>query len=290
MMGAARGGGRRTGVAPEVYPAQPKAACPLCTHALDAVEAATRLCACGYQVCAFCFHQLEETAAAQGVSPRCPACRAVSPAPQLRAPLPHLPAAEEDLLADDGAGARRRRDPRGRALRGIEDAAEGTALERRRLAHVRVIQRNLVYVVGLTMAVCREEVRAPATSSGLEPLKCCVSGARFLALRSGAFRARASRARATRSCSSGRTTSASSDASSRCGLRRAQRSSGAASATRRFIRDGWRYQPRTGAARGRPRTAARSPRPCCRFARPAHGHFCRFSGIQRSAARTAWRH
>ena len=209
---------------------------------------------------------------------------------QLRAPLPHLPAAEEDLLADDGAGARRRRDPRGRALRGIEDAAEGTALERRRLAHVRVIQRNLVYVVGLTMAVCREEVRAPATSSGLEPLKCCVSGARFLALRSGAFRARASRARATRSCTSGRTTSASADASSRCGLRRAQRSSGAASATRRFIRDGWRYQPRTGAARGRPRTAARSPRPCCRFARPAHGHFCRFSGIQRSAARTAWRH
>lgn len=159
-MGAARGGGRRTGALPEVYPAASKAACPLCTDALDAVEAATRLCACGYQVCAFCWHQLAETAASQGMSPRCPACRAVSAAPQLRPPLPHLPAAEEDLLADDGAGARRRRDPRGRAPRGAEDAPEGTALaERRRLAHVRVIQRNLVYVVGLTMAVCREEVR-----------------------------------------------------------------------------------------------------------------------------------
>jgi hypothetical protein len=42
--------------------------------------------------------------------------------------------------------------------------------DRRRLAHVRVIQRNLVYVVGLSMATCREEARAarlPRTHAAL---------------------------------------------------------------------------------------------------------------------------
>ena len=35
-------------------------------------------------------------------------------------------------------------------------------VDRRRLFNVRVIQRNLVYVVGLTMNNCREEVKFSA--------------------------------------------------------------------------------------------------------------------------------
>ena len=42
----------------------------------------------------------------------------------------------------------------------LQAPAQPEANDRRRLFNVRVIQRNLVYVVGLTMNNCKEEVRA----------------------------------------------------------------------------------------------------------------------------------
>lgn len=81
----------------------------------------------------------------------CPPLQPLQPGP----PLPRLPAEDGELLQDDGAASRRRRDAR--APR--QDDPPQALHEKRRLATVRVLQRNLVYVVGLTMAVCREEVR-----------------------------------------------------------------------------------------------------------------------------------
>ena len=180
--------------------------CPLCTDALNAVEARTQLCDCGYQVCAFCYNQLQEAAAAAGLPPRCPACRRAAAPPQPRPPpLPPLPAAEEDLLADDGGTARRRRETRpargaGRDESGGGDSSAGLP-ERRRLAHVRVIQRNLVYVVGLTMAVCREEARARLAT----PPRCAGSAvdegcAFWLSLAAKALEQRADATLSRRSC------------------------------------------------------------------------------------------
>ncbi|EEH54216.1 uncharacterized protein MICPUCDRAFT_9716, partial [Micromonas pusilla CCMP1545] len=49
--------------------------CPLCCNALDATDRHFRPCRCGYQICAWCWHQLMELAAKDDGKGKCPACR-----------------------------------------------------------------------------------------------------------------------------------------------------------------------------------------------------------------------
>lgn len=50
--------------------------CPLCASPLDATDRAVRYCACGYDMCLWCFNTLLETAQKESLPARCPACRA----------------------------------------------------------------------------------------------------------------------------------------------------------------------------------------------------------------------
>ena len=70
--------------------------CPLCCTALDATDRRFKPCACGYQLCAWCWHQLMEQANAADKVGRCPACRAEYDERSIRFDAP----SEEDLAAE----------------------------------------------------------------------------------------------------------------------------------------------------------------------------------------------
>ncbi|KAF9976189.1 transcriptional repressor general negative regulator of transcription subunit 4, partial [Modicella reniformis] len=46
--------------------------CPLCMEELDISDRNFRPCPCGYQICRFCWHHINEN-----LNGRCPACRRV---------------------------------------------------------------------------------------------------------------------------------------------------------------------------------------------------------------------
>ena len=139
--------------------AEEEADCPLCCNALDATDRHFRPCACGYQICAWCWHQLMERAAAEDGKAKCPACRTTYDEGAIRfdAPPP------EELQRE--ASAKRKGSGSGGSGSSSAPASASAALpapqqpanDRKHLINVRVVQRNLVYVVGLTAPYCREE-------------------------------------------------------------------------------------------------------------------------------------
>ncbi|ACO70426.1 predicted protein, partial [Micromonas commoda] len=115
--------------------------CPLCCNPFDATDKHFRPCKCGYQICAWCWHQLMELAAKDDKVAQCPACRQdydessiTGASSGITIPAPNAAA----IAAGKAAGA------------------DGGS--RKHLFNVRVIQRNLVYVVGLNVQYCREDV------------------------------------------------------------------------------------------------------------------------------------
>ena len=191
----------RGGSSPPPPPRDEEEECPLCCTALDATDRRFKPCACGYQLCAWCWHQIMEQANALDKIGKCPACRAEYDESSIRFDAP----SEEELLAET-----RKKDPQknqnlpserdafdvssASSSRSSVDAAKSSdesrrgknkfselhprkqnvthasndpsfrgargvslsAAERRRLFDVRVIRRNLVYVVGLTPRFCKE--------------------------------------------------------------------------------------------------------------------------------------
>lgn len=129
--------------------------CPLCLEDLDATDLSVRACQCGYPVCLLCLHHIR-----QQLNGKCPACR--------------TPYSEENFVVidkvDPEAAARELRE-RAEAKKAREKRDRAAAAERERAAaaaasqakakttfkHVRVVQRNLVYVIGLSLSLAREE-------------------------------------------------------------------------------------------------------------------------------------
>ena len=141
--------------------------CLVCCSPLDPDEVACfEPCSCQYRLCTFCFHQLVTLAGKEGSRPKCPGCRV----PYATTELAQLAPPPRAVLAPGGDPAGKKRRERkgeaagdasapGQAPKGGSGGGGGGEKDRRHLASLRVVQRNLVYVVGLTMSVCREEVR-----------------------------------------------------------------------------------------------------------------------------------
>ncbi|KAJ1635498.1 hypothetical protein T492DRAFT_626031 [Pavlovales sp. CCMP2436] len=121
-------------------------ACPLCMEDLDVTDRNFRPCPCGYQVCLWCYHHIKES-----LSGQCPACR--------------RPYEDAKITADPEeiaklAGEKKKLDKQERRARskdGAEARPKQVVLTREQLQNVRVIQRTLVYVVGLSPRVARED-------------------------------------------------------------------------------------------------------------------------------------
>ncbi|KAK7449634.1 transcriptional repressor general negative regulator of transcription subunit 4 [Stygiomarasmius scandens] len=119
--------------------------CPLCLEEMDISDLNFKPCVCGYQICRFCWHHIKEN-----LNKRCPACRRI----YTDEAVDFKPIATEDhkrLMQQKKQRERERK--------------ELDALGRRQLANLRVVQRNVVYVVGIGPRFAKEELIPTLRSS-----------------------------------------------------------------------------------------------------------------------------
>ncbi|KAK3727638.1 hypothetical protein RRG08_032599 [Elysia crispata] len=114
------------------------AECPLCMEALEIDDHSFFPCTCGYQICRFCWHRIRTDE--NGL---CPACRKQ---------YPEDPAEFKPLTEDELQSIKKER--KQKDVQRKQKAAEN----RKHLANVRVVQRNLVFVVGLSPRLADPEV------------------------------------------------------------------------------------------------------------------------------------
>ncbi|KIJ60676.1 hypothetical protein HYDPIDRAFT_138939 [Hydnomerulius pinastri MD-312] len=112
--------------------------CPLCLEEMDISDLNFKPCVCGYQICRFCWHHIK-----QNLNGRCPACRReyTDETVQFKA-----------IAKEDHKRLTQQKKQRERERKELD------ALGRRHLANVRVVQRNVVYVVGIGPRFAKEEL------------------------------------------------------------------------------------------------------------------------------------
>ncbi|ORY08288.1 hypothetical protein K493DRAFT_322188 [Basidiobolus meristosporus CBS 931.73] len=114
--------------------------CPLCMEELDITERNFKPCPCGYQICRFCWHHIKEE-----LNGKCPACRRTYSDENVQF-IPMTPSELNRMKAESKA--------KDRAKKEIE------SMSRKHLANVRVVQKSLVYVIGLTAKITEEMLRS----------------------------------------------------------------------------------------------------------------------------------
>lgn len=124
--------------------------CPLCAEHFDYDEINFFPCSCGYQICKFCFHRLstDNNESAQ----ICPACRKkYDEKPALSMPINAKLAAKLDA-------AQLKCKPQ--TTKHVIEQKDPIELfeQRKSLTGIRVLQKNLVFIVGLTRETAKEEV------------------------------------------------------------------------------------------------------------------------------------
>ncbi|KAI9489866.1 hypothetical protein BDB00DRAFT_841112 [Zychaea mexicana] len=104
--------------------------CPLCMEEFDIADRNFRPCPCGYQICRFCWHHIKSN-----LNGRCPACRRQY-SDQIAQFIP--------VSADEIVRLKKEKKEKERQHKDMKDS------NRRHLSNVRVVQKNLVYVLGLS--------------------------------------------------------------------------------------------------------------------------------------------
>ncbi|CAL0321917.1 unnamed protein product [Lupinus luteus] len=118
--------------------------CPLCAEEMDLTDQHLKPCKCGYQICVWCWHHIMDMAEKDDTEGRCPACRS----PYDKNKIVGMAANCERLVAEVHMEKRLK-----------NQKAKSKSYEgRKQLSNVRVIQRNLVYIVGLPLNLGDEDV------------------------------------------------------------------------------------------------------------------------------------
>ncbi|KAM6986499.1 CCR4-NOT transcription complex subunit 4 isoform 1-T1 [Aplochiton taeniatus] len=112
--------------------------CPLCMEPLEIDDVNFFPCTCGYQICRFCWHRIRTDE--NGL---CPACR--KPYPE--DPAVYKPLSQEELQRIKNEKKQKQ-----------TERKQKITENRKHLASVRVVQRNLVFVVGLSQRLADPEV------------------------------------------------------------------------------------------------------------------------------------
>ncbi|KAJ5125713.1 hypothetical protein N7448_005031 [Penicillium atrosanguineum] len=129
--------------------------CPLCIEEFDLSDKNFRPCPCGYQICQFCYNNIK-THSEEG---RCPNCRRPYDDSTIQYKIPDAEEFKADLaLKHRKAAAAKKKEAEKREIE---------ASSRKNLAGVRVVQKNLVYVIGLNPTI-RDENQLLLTLRGKE--------------------------------------------------------------------------------------------------------------------------
>ncbi|KAI3450501.1 hypothetical protein Pfo_007166 [Paulownia fortunei] len=118
--------------------------CPLCAEEMDLTDQQLKPCKCGYEICVWCWHHIMDMAEKDETEGRCPACRT----PYNKEKIVGMAAKCERLVSELNV------EKKLKSQKGKSKASEG----RKQLGSVRVIQRNLVYVVGLPLNFADEDL------------------------------------------------------------------------------------------------------------------------------------
>ncbi|TPX14645.1 uncharacterized protein E0L32_005337 [Thyridium curvatum] len=123
--------------------------CPLCIEEFDLSDRNFRPCPCGYQICQFCFNNIKNT-----MNGLCPACRRPYDEKTIQWKV-----VTADEVAEFRANIQKNQKKRAAEQRQKEvQKRESEKENRKNLVGVRVVQKNLVYVTGLTPTVREDEL------------------------------------------------------------------------------------------------------------------------------------
>ncbi|ODV79908.1 uncharacterized protein CANTADRAFT_5601 [Suhomyces tanzawaensis NRRL Y-17324] len=112
--------------------------CPLCVEEMDISDKNFKPCPCGYQICQFCYNNIRQNPELNG---RCPGCRRLYDDESVE---------YKTISADEYRLQQLKRDRREREKKQREKEKKETEMaNKKHLAGLRVVQKNLVYVTGL---------------------------------------------------------------------------------------------------------------------------------------------
>ncbi|KAK7279392.1 hypothetical protein RJT34_24443 [Clitoria ternatea] len=119
-------------------------ACPICTEEMDLTDQQLKPCKCGYEICVWCWHHIMEMAQKDETEGRCPACRS----PYDKDRIVAMAANCQRLVAEMNSKHKKK----------MQKLRPKSSDGRKHLTDVRVIQRNLVYIIGLPLNLADEEL------------------------------------------------------------------------------------------------------------------------------------
>ncbi|XP_040992547.1 uncharacterized protein LOC121239370 [Juglans microcarpa x Juglans regia] len=117
--------------------------CPLCAEEMDLTDQQLKPCKCGYEICVWCWHHILDMAEKDETEGRCPACRS----PYDKEKIVGMAANCERMVAEISMDKKKCQKVKSKPSEG-----------RKQLSSVRVIQRNLVYIVGLPLNLADEDL------------------------------------------------------------------------------------------------------------------------------------
>jgi CCR4-NOT transcription complex subunit 4 len=121
--------------------------CPLCVEEMDISDRNFKPCPCGYQVCQFCYNNIRQNPQLNG---KCPACRR----PYDDESVEYRLITPEEWKREHAKQARRERERKQRE----REKKETELSSKKHLSGMRVIQKNLVYIIGLNPNIPIEEL------------------------------------------------------------------------------------------------------------------------------------
>ncbi|KAL7276224.1 transcriptional repressor general negative regulator of transcription subunit 4 [Rhizina undulata] len=119
--------------------------CPLCVEEFDIQDRNFKPCPCGYQICQFCFNNIRSN-----LNGLCPACRR----PYDDKTIEYKAISAEEMRAEQNKKNRKESERRKHEAQ----KREIELLNRKHLAGLRVVQKNLVYVTGLNPRIREEDL------------------------------------------------------------------------------------------------------------------------------------
>lgn len=128
--------------------------CPLCEEELDLSDRNFLPCPCGYRVCMWCWHHIREN-----LNGLCPACRT----PYNADPHAFSAVDREEIVEKNRERKRKEKQERKVTDRPTTTSAAGkvatpAVVDRKHLHNYRVVQRNLVYAIGVPASAAHEEL------------------------------------------------------------------------------------------------------------------------------------
>lgn len=122
--------------------------CPLCIEEMDISDKNFKPCPCGYQICQFCYNNIRQNPELNGL---CPACRRKYDDESVE----YKKITAEEWKRDSLRQARKEKERKQREREKRESEQQAS---KKHLAGMRVIQKNLVYVIGLNPNIPTDEL------------------------------------------------------------------------------------------------------------------------------------